>query len=145
MSRSTRLSTAAHILIYLEQVGQARVRIDDIAENAGVHPSRLRQICSLLVQGGILKSYKGARGGIRAILPPSEVSLYDLSNCLGDLQFFALSPHEPNPDSFIGAAVNQTVSEVYDRYNDKVAESMKHTTIAELMELAGLKTPAEVS
>lgn len=51
MSRSTRLSTAAHILIYLEQVGQARVRIDDIAENAGVHPSRLRQICSLLVQG----------------------------------------------------------------------------------------------
>lgn len=145
MSKSTRLSTAAHILIYLEQVGQARVRIDEIAENAGVHPSRLRQICSLLVQGGVLKSYKGARGGIRPILPPEEVSLFDLSRCLGDLQFFALSPHEPNPNSFIGTAVNQAVSEVYSEFNEKVTEELKSTTIAGLMELAGLRTPVEVS
>lgn len=94
--------------------------------------------------GGILKSYKGARGGIRATRPPEKVSLYDLSSCLGDLHFFALSPHDPNPHSFIGTAVNQTVQEVYGRFNEQIAESLKTTTIAELMELAGLRTPVEV-
>ena len=102
MSRSTRLSTAAHILMYLAWNEGDRVRIDDIAKSANVNPSRLRQLCSLLAQGGFIKSFKGAKGGIEASVPPEEVTLLDLCICIDDLNFFALTPHDANKEDPIG-------------------------------------------
>lgn len=136
MSRSTRLSTAAHILLYLEQADEDRVKINDIAKSALVHPSRLRQICSMLVQGGFLKSFKGAKGGIQANRAPEDISLFDLCACIQDTNFFALTPHQADPKSPTGAAINSIISVLYKDFNDKFIEYLKQVSIADLKEMA---------
>ena len=134
MSRSTRLSTAAHIMMYLAWNEGDRVRIDDIAKSAAANPSRLRQLCSLLAQGGYIRTYKGAKGGIEATCPPDEVSLLDLCICIDDLNFFALTPHEANQDDPIGSAVGPVLQQLYDDYNNIFKEYLKATTIMDLIE-----------
>ncbi len=136
MSRSTRLSTAAHIMIYLAWNEGDRVRIDDIAKSADVNPSRLRQLCSQLAQGGFVKTYKGAGGGIEARCPPDQVTLWDLCLCIDDLNFFALTPHKTNKDCPIGAAVAPTLKQLYSDYNNIFSEYLKATTIMDLLESA---------
>ena len=134
MSRSTRLSTAAHIMMYLAWNEGDRVRIDDIAKSANVNPSRLRQLCSLLAQGGYIKSYKGAKGGIEACIPPDQVSLLDLCVCIEDLNFFALTPHDANTHCPIGATVAPILDNLYRDYNNIFKEYLKATTIMDLLD-----------
>ncbi|CAM2067322.1 Rrf2 family transcriptional regulator [Sulfidibacter corallicola] len=140
MSRSTRLSTAAHIMMYLAWNEGDRVRIDDIAKSANANPSRLRQLCSQLAQGGYIKTYKGAKGGIEAVCPPDQVSLLDLCVCIEDLNFFALTPHKANKKCPIGAAIAPTLSRLYTDYNNIFREYLKATTIMDLIEMADTQT-----
>ena len=134
MSRSTRLSTAAHILMYLAWNEGDRVRIDDIAKSANVNPSRLRQLCSLLAQGGFIKSFKGAKGGIEASVPPEEVTLLDLCICIDDLNFFALTPHDANKEDPIGSVISPILQQLYSDYNNIFKEYLKATTIMDLLD-----------
>ena len=134
MSRSTRLSTAVHIMMYLAWNEGDRVRIDDIAKSANVNPSRLRQLCSQLAQGGFIKSYKGAKGGIELVTAPDDVSLLDLCICIDDLNFFALIPHKVNRKDPIGAAVAPILHHLYEDYNNIFKEYLKATTIMDLIE-----------
>jgi len=134
MSRSTRLSTAAHIMMYLAWNEGDRVRIDDIAKSANVNPSRLRQLCSLLAQGGYIKSFKGAKGGIESSMPPDQISLLDLCICIDDLNFFALTPHDANKEDPIGSAVAPILQQLYDDYNNIFKEYLKATTIMDLLD-----------
>ena len=134
MSRSTRLSTAAHIMMYLAWNEGDRVRIDDIAKSANVNPSRLRQLCSMLAQGGYIRSFKGAKGGIEMSCPPDQVTLLDLCICIEDLNFFALTPHQANKKDPIGAAVVPILHQLYEDYNNIFKEYLKATTIMDLLE-----------
>ena len=136
MSRSTRLSTAAHIMMYLAWNEGDRVRIDDIAKSANANPSRLRQLCSLLAQAGYIRSYKGAKGGIEAACPPDQVSLFDLCVSIDDLNFFALTPHEANHDCPIGAVIAPILDRLYDDYNNIFKEYLQATTIMDLIEMS---------
>ena len=134
MSRSTRLSTAAHIMMYLAWNEGDRVRIDDIAKSANVNASRLRQLCSMLAQGGFIRSFKGAGGGIEMCIPPDQITLLDLCICIDDLNFFALTPHEANPKDPIGAAVAPILDQLYEDYNNIFKEYLKATSIMDLIE-----------
>lgn len=141
MSRSTRLATAAHIMMYLAWNEGDRVRIDDIAVSADANPSRLRQLCSQLSQAGYIKTYKGAKGGIEAALPPDQISLFDLCVCIEDLNFFALTPHKANMKDPIGAVIGPTLQKLYDDYNNIFKEYLRQTTIMDLIEQANAAQP----
>ncbi len=136
MSRSTKLATAAHIMMYLAWNEGDRVRIDDIAKSANANPSRLRQLCSQLSQGGYIRTYKGAKGGIEAVMAPDKVSLLDLCVCIEDLNFFALTPHEANRKDPIGKVIAPTLARLYDDYNNIFREYLKATTIMDLIDMA---------
>jgi len=132
MSRSTRLSTAIHILLYLAEHQQERVRIRDICSTLKAHPSRLRQITSLLVHCGVLRSSKGAKGGISIAKPISQINLLDLSRCLDETHLFSPSTHEVVSDSSFGQRVNRIVKGLYESYNQECQSKLKATTLAEL-------------
>ena len=136
MSRSTRLATTAHIMVYLAFHEGSRVRIDDVAKSIQANPSRLRQLCGLLSQAGFIRTYKGARGGIRAVFSPADVSLLDLSRCLEEMNFFSLSPHQTNKKCPIGSTIHPVISKLYQGFNEAFQQQLKATTIQDLVELA---------
>ena len=136
MSRSTRLSTAAHIMMYLAWNEGDRVRIDDIAKSASANPSRLRQLCSLLSQAGFIRSFKGAKGGIELAIPPDKICLYDLCLAIEDLNFFALTPHEANRECPIGATIGEILDQLYTDYNNIFTEYLRQTTVMDLLEMS---------
>lgn len=136
MSRSTRLSTAAHIMMYLAWNEGDRVRIDDIAKSANVNPSRLRQLCSQLAQAGYINSYKGAKGGIRLGCPPEEVTLMDLCIAIDDMNFFALTPHKASKTCPIGSVIGGILDNLYEDYNNIFKEYLNATSIMDLIEMA---------
>lgn len=136
MSRSTRLSTAAHIMMYLAWNEGDRVRIDDIAVSANANPSRLRQLCSLLAQAGIIRSFKGAKGGIELAVPPEQISLYDLCLAIDDLNYFALTPHRANGECPIGATIGNILDRLYQDYNNIFTEYLRATSVMDLLEMS---------
>lgn len=135
MSRSTKLATAAHIMMYLAWNEGDRVRIDEIAASANANPSRLRQLCSQLSQGGYIRTYKGAKGGIEAAVPPDQVSLMDLCICVEDMNFFALTVHDANMEDAIGGRIGDVLLRLYDDYNNIFREYLRATTIMDLLEM----------
>jgi len=136
MSRSTRLSTAAHIMMYLAWNEGDRVRIDDIAKSANANPSRLRQLCSMLTQAGFINSFKGAKGGIELACPPEKISLYDLCLAIDDLNFFALTPHGANNACPIGATIGGILQRLYKDYNNIFTEYLKATSVMDLLDMS---------
>lgn len=136
MSRSTRLSTAAHIMMYLAWNEGDRVRIDDIAVSAAVNPSRLRQLCSLLAQAGYIQSFKGAKGGIKLACAPDKITLMDLCVAIQDLNFFALTPHRANKKCPIGAVIGSILDQLYEDYNNIFKEYLRATSIMDLIEMS---------
>ncbi len=136
MSRSTRLSTAAHIMMYLAWNEGDRVRIDDIAKSANVNPSRLRQLCSLLVQAGYIHSYKGAKGGIQLACPPENITLMDLCLAIDDMNFFALTPHQASKTCPIGSVIGSILDGLYEDYNNIFKEYLNATSIMDLIEMS---------
>lgn len=136
MSRSTRLSTAAHILMYLAWNEGDRVKIDDIAKSANVNPSRLRQLCSQLTQAGYIQSFKGAKGGIRLGCPPESITLMDLCLAIDDMNFFALIPHNASKTCPIGAVIGRILDKLYSDYNDMFKDYLNATSIMDLIEMA---------
>jgi len=136
MSRSTRLSTAAHIMMYLAWNEGDRVRIDDIAKSAAVNPSRLRQLCSQLAQAGYIQSYKGAKGGIRLGCPPEDITLMDLCIAIDDMNFFALTPHQASKTCAIGSVIGGILNNLYEDYNNIFKEYLNATSIMDLIEMA---------
>jgi len=136
MSRSTRLSTAAHIMMYLAWNEGDRVRIDDIAKSANANPSRLRQLCSLLSQAGFIHSFKGAKGGIELAIPPENITLFDLCLAIEDLNFFALTPHRANRECPIGATIGDILDRLYTDYNNIFTEYLRQTTVMDLLEMS---------
>jgi len=133
MSRSTRLSTAAHILFFLEKNPGKRVKIDDIAKTTRIHPSRLRQICSLLVQRGLVRSFKGARGGIEAHPAAKKVNFYELAQCVDDTNFFTLTLHEPEPSSKLGVSIVANLTKYFKDCEKQVIYFMKNTKVLDMI------------
>jgi len=144
MSRSTRLSTAAHIMMYLAWNEGDRVRIDDIAVSANVNPSRLRQLCSLLAQAGYIQSFKGAKGGIQLACPPEKITLMDLCLAIDDMNFFALTPHRASKACAIGAVIGEILDRLYEDYNNIFKEYLNATSVMDLIEMSNSQEVADL-
>ncbi|WP_426417500.1 RrF2 family transcriptional regulator [Aestuariirhabdus sp. LZHN29] len=78
MARSTRLITASYILSFVAANAPQRLRTETIAKWVKTHPTRVRHIVSQLVKAGILKSYRGATGGLALDRSPNEITLREV-------------------------------------------------------------------
>lgn len=68
---------AVRIVYFLAQSGE-RVDAGRIAEETGVTLRFSLKILRKLVSGGVVVSYKGAKGGYELARPPEEISLADV-------------------------------------------------------------------
>jgi Rrf2 family transcriptional regulator, iron-sulfur cluster assembly transcription factor len=55
---------------------------DTLACTLGIPKSFLAKILQALARGGILKSYKGAKGGFALLKSPSDITILDIITCV---------------------------------------------------------------
>jgi|GEM_PF-1769525 len=54
------------------------VSVRQVAQSLGLSFTFLNKICQQMVRAGILSASRGAKGGVRLVRPPAEVSLLDI-------------------------------------------------------------------
>jgi Rrf2 family protein len=97
MSQSAKLASAAYILAYVARHEPEQVTTDSIARVLKDHPARVRQIVSALVKAGLLKSLRGAAGGIVLAKPPSKIDLRDVYVAIGESSPLSLVMRDDDP------------------------------------------------
>jgi Rrf2 family protein len=78
MSASTKLFTAIHTLCLLSEAGERPLSSDELSQRMGTHPSRLRNILSMLARGGIVRSMRGSAGGFLLAKPAEAIHLQEV-------------------------------------------------------------------
>ena len=74
---SDRCNAAIHALAFAASEG-GKVTTARCAEELGVSPSYLSKVLQKLVQGGFLRSTRGAAGGFELALEPSKISCLEV-------------------------------------------------------------------
>lgn len=111
MSQSTRLITASYILSFVAANDPQKLRTDTISKWVKVHPARVRSLASQLVKANILKSWRGAHGGLTLARPPSEITLRDVYDAVQESSLIAEKIDNP----FSGMEDHCKVYEVFTR------------------------------
>ena len=71
------------------------VKVEEIAEAQNIPRPFLSKIFHKLVRERVLKSYKGPNGGFTFMIPPEEITIYDVMRYLDEdyrLDYCALRP-----------------------------------------------------
>ncbi|SFI31436.1 Rrf2 family protein [Pseudomonas guineae] len=89
MSQSTRLITASYILSFVAANAPQKLRTETIAKWVKTHPTRVRNLVALMVKANILKSYRGARGGLTLARPPHEITLSEVYDAVQESSLIA--------------------------------------------------------
>ena len=87
LSTRTRYGTRALVDLTLHSTGQP-VQLKDIAERQQISLSYLEHLIIPLISAGVVKSTRGAHGGINLAKPPQQIQLKDIVEILeGTLAF----------------------------------------------------------
>ena len=83
MKLSTRGRYGTRALLELTiQLGRGPVSLKDIAERQEISLQYLEHLITPLIAGGIIKSTRGAKGGISLSRPPDEITLSEIIRLL---------------------------------------------------------------
>ena len=70
---------AARVVLHLAALGEgAQVQVAEIAARRLLPPAFVRRIVARLAAAGILRTVRGARGGVQLARPPAAISLLDV-------------------------------------------------------------------
>lgn len=111
MSQSTRLITASYILSFVAANAPQKLRTETIAKWVKVHPTRVRSLASQMVKADILKSWRGAQGGLTLARPASEITLREVYDAVQESSLIAEKIDNP----FSGMEDHCKVFEVFTR------------------------------
>lgn len=89
MSQSTRLITASYILSFVAANAPQKLRTETIAKWVKTHPTRVRNLVSQMVKADILKSYRGAKGGLTLARPANEITLREVYDAVQESSLIA--------------------------------------------------------
>ena len=134
MQTSSRLSTATHMMILTYTIGdRMKLTSETMAQSIQVNPVMVRRLMSALKEAGLVTVAAG-RGGIRAVRPAEEVTLWDLYAAV----------EAPAEESLFGfhdcsrsrCPVAQNMHQVLDKHLDDaqhaLRDSLERVTLAEL-------------
>lgn len=132
MSRSTKLVSAAYIMSYVAAKDPQQLTTDSIADALKDHPARVRQIVAALVKAELLKSLRGAGGGVVLARPPDKITLRDLYLAVDDQPLLTLGLRA----SFDGwdnvCSVRPVLSALYDDMEADLVEKLAKVKLTAL-------------
>ena len=107
------------------------VQLKDIARREVLSPSYLEHLFIPLIVSGILKSTRGARGGVSMARPPGEITLREIVEALeGPISLVeCLSENSECPRS--GACATQ---DIWEELTEAIGNILENSTLADLVE-----------
>ena len=105
----------------------AHINVAEIANRQDISPRYLEQIIGELKKSGIVRSVRGAYGGYKLNLPPSQITLRDILNIFeGDL---LLVDEEPAPATQLEQCIQE---QVYDALSERINTYLSSITLEQL-------------
>ncbi|MDW8327479.1 MAG: Rrf2 family transcriptional regulator [Anaerolineales bacterium] len=131
---------AVRAVLYLAQCGPgARVATAEVAREQHIPPTFLAKIVSQLSAAGILRTTRGARGGIALARPPEEISLLEIVEAIDG----PLTINECTTDpSLCPLGADCAVREVWCNVRADLTKRLGETRFGDLVKAPLEKVPA---
>jgi len=125
---------AIHSLFYLAlQEGHRAVLVSDIARAQNVSESYLAKIFQSLVKAGLVRSYRGAKGGFHLARSPEEISLRDIVQAVeGSCPVFNCSALRRDCELTEGCRIIEAMNTAEEQFYQTLAQ----TTLKDLVDQA---------
>jgi Rrf2 family protein len=129
LSQSTEY--AIHSLYYLALQGKGKlILVGEVAKAQNISESYLAKVFQTLAKAGLIKSYRGAKGGYVLAHDPSQISFRKIVEVMeGSSPIFICDDHKRNC-TFLGDCV---ISNVMSEAENKMFEVLEKTTLADIL------------
>ncbi len=129
LSQSTEY--AIHSLFYLAVNNQRQtVLVSEIAKAQNISESYLAKIFQYLVKAGLVRSYRGAKGGYHLAVPTKDVTLKDIVQAIEGTSPFFTCDHDRRDCDF---AVDCLISSTMKKAEEKLYEILDEVTLEDLV------------
>lgn len=132
MGANSRFTVAIHSLLLLDGPEGGWTTSDWIAGSVNTNPVVIRRLLQRLQRAGLVEGQKGARGGYRLRVAPSEVTLWQVYEALRDEGPFGLHTAPPNARCPIGGCIQEPLQQIYDETETSMKKVLQRTTLRSL-------------
>ncbi|MCK5774722.1 MAG: Rrf2 family transcriptional regulator [Bacteroidales bacterium] len=109
-------SLAIHAVVLIAQAKGEAVNVNSISDATGASRNHLAKVMQRLVKHGVVTSMRGPSGGFKLKLAPSEVTLYDVYECIDGPIIIEGCPLDrpicPFENCIMGGIVNKLTNEM---------------------------------
>lgn len=133
MQITSRLTMAAHVLVYTSVHAKEKVTSQMIAKSVNTNPVIIRRLLMQLKDAGIIEVVRGT-GGINILKPLNKITLLDIYNAVeatNNEDLFAM--HSPNKRDKVGKKINVSLKERLDLAEKALEKQLSKTTVAMLV------------
>jgi DNA-binding IscR family transcriptional regulator len=137
MSANSRLTTAVHVLCWLELAarrGYPSLTSERVADSLASNPALVRKALGPLRRAGLVASGHGPGAGWSLARPAAGIRLDEVYGALGDDPSFALHPHEPNQECPVGFGIRPVLGELYADADAAVRRTLARHTVADVLD-----------
>lgn len=134
MAANSRLAVGLHAMVALAYRAPERVSSDDLAFSVRTNPVVMRRVIAALARRGLVRSIQGRNGGAELARDPSEISVYEVYEALGDGERFALHAEGPEPSCAVSCSMKSILSDLFDRVDGAVERELRNTRLSDLVE-----------
>ena len=107
----------------------------ELAETEGVPPRFAHKILRKLMQGGIVKSHPGARGGYSLSIPPEQLTMLDVIELIEGPFALSKCAHADYICSKNGEYKKGCIyHQIFRRVTSEIAEKMQQLSIADIID-----------
>jgi len=131
MRRDSRLSVALHVLLHMQEHGEA-VSSEALAEQMAMNAVVLRRTMAGLRDAGIVRSEKGHGGGWALVRPLARITLADVYAALGEPELFAIGARVESPGCRVEQAVNRALEGALAEAQALVTRRLASITLADV-------------
>ena len=117
----------------MAKAGDEPVKSESVAANVNTNAVVIRRLLCELAHAKLVISQKGANGGSWLARRPDQITLLDIYRAVEERDVFCLQRHRPNPLSPVGAAVEETLSDVLEDANTAVERVLEMRTLDDVL------------
>ena len=133
MAANSRLAVAAHIVVVLAAHRDEHVCSGEIASSVNTNPVVIRRILSALTRAGIVSTEKGKEGGYKLLRCPDAISLWDLSEALGEQHLFKVHENPANPRCKLSCRMKDALGQAFAGAEKAAQEQLRRVTVTDLL------------
>lgn len=133
MKYSTRLSDAAHILLFIYMNPNDNLSSAAIANSIQTHPSYVRQLMVSLKKAGILETSRGQKTPalLRSL---NQITLLDIYRAIEGNNPLLHQDTHTNPECGIGVNIQLALRDCFDQVQHCAEKEMEHITLQYVLE-----------